>query len=88
MSDNGELRHTQIPAEIDDEARLENRLATGSDNSAGIPTRFLAGVLLAVAFPWVVTRRVVSNGAPPLASVLRKSGAAAARGARWFGASG
>jgi von Willebrand factor type A C-terminal domain/von Willebrand factor type A domain len=73
-----------------DEAGLDSRVATGSDSSAGIATRVLAGVLLALVFPWEIVRRIVIRSMPAAARKVRSgtkvASQAAARVARWIGA--
>jgi hypothetical protein len=74
MADRSESQHPHVPG--DTEGGLENRPATGSDNSAGMATRILAGVLLALVFPWEITRRVVTTAVPRVARLLRDGSAA------------
>ena len=79
MSERSEPQYLQTPDGTGAEAGLENRLSTGSDDSAGIATRILAGVLLALVYPWVITRRVVTGGIPRVVRMLRSGRAATSK---------
>ena len=91
MSEHSEPQYMQSPDGTGNEGELDNRAATGSDDSAGIATRIFAAVLLALVFPWEITRRVVTRGVPRMARMLGNGGARTAKavggGARQVAAS-
>jgi hypothetical protein len=75
MSEGSEPQYMQTPDSTGNEGELATRVATGSDDSAGIATRLFAAMLLMLVFPWEITRRVLTRGVPRVAGLLGNGGA-------------